>query len=188
MEKLTGITQFTLSNMEFIIYTYTSLGFADTFRSLEVDRKNWFIFKNWLMIAMKYAEIWGHFNGSANKPIMLETSSKLKSTYKEELAAWQMNEDLARYVLTMKIPKPILRKCVRKSTAAEIWASVVDAFTTKKETPSKKVVDIALSSKWPGTRAAYSYKFSPPDMNANALENIIVASWPTIIMGDLTKG
>ncbi|KZT63076.1 hypothetical protein DAEQUDRAFT_640073, partial [Daedalea quercina L-15889] len=45
--------------------------------------------------------------------------------------AWQEKEDLARYLLTQKLPDITFTKHRRKGTAAAIWAAIVQEFSQK---------------------------------------------------------
>jgi hypothetical protein len=144
--------------MDFVTQAYASLGFAtDVFRSLQVNRSNWTVFKIRMETAADYGGIKGHFDGSTKMPKPSNTRSELESAYKEELATWQMNEDVPRYILTKKIPECVLKKYARKDTAAEIWASVVNEFAAKVEVPPEDVVAaIATSSERLSMDTGYS--------------------------------
>src|SRR6266478_8178380 len=87
------------SNLEFVVALYSSLGFATAFGGLEADRSNWNRFEGRFTKATKKRNIWGHFDGSATKPSEPETVGEEENAYEKRLAAWQTNEELARFLL-----------------------------------------------------------------------------------------
>jgi hypothetical protein len=47
------------------------------------------------------------------------------------MSAWQEREDLALYLLSMKLPDAIFTKYRRKKTVTKIWSALVTKFTKK---------------------------------------------------------
>jgi hypothetical protein len=99
-----------LSNLEFVVALYSSLGFATVFGSLEADRSNWDRFEKRFTRTTKKQNVWGHFDGSTLKPSKPETVGEEGNAYEKKLAAWQTNEELARFILTTKLPSEVFVK------------------------------------------------------------------------------
>ncbi len=59
------------------------------------------------------------------------TLSAEKRAYAEELATWDRNENLANYMLSMKLPDVIYIKLMNALLVAEAWAGLIREMVKK---------------------------------------------------------
>jgi len=82
---------------------------------------------------VKQKKVWGQFDGTSPKPTALTKGSEaaVLAAHSVRLSAWQEKENLAFYLLSMKLPDSIFTKYRRKNTVEEIWSALVTEFTKK---------------------------------------------------------
>ena len=128
---------------------------------LEEDGSNWYTFQERFSAAADYKGVWGHFDGSAKRPVnpttpaeaveevpspkpgdkevsgdssMSEGKGKAKAdpgASSSELKKWDDREKLARYFLLTKIPDSVMAKYSHKKLVAKMWRAIVKEFTNK---------------------------------------------------------
>ncbi|KAI1787679.1 hypothetical protein LXA43DRAFT_837737, partial [Ganoderma leucocontextum] len=106
----------------------TSLAdFVHAIDKLEVRGKNWVSFKRHFTIAVRQKEVWDHFDGTSPCPTFADPN---KPTADETKAAkeWNMAENTAMYLLSLKIPEAILSKYEDLNTVALMWTSISNDF------------------------------------------------------------
>ncbi|KZT63778.1 hypothetical protein DAEQUDRAFT_641880, partial [Daedalea quercina L-15889] len=104
--------------------------FSSAFEKLDATGKNWMTFQQRFEIAVRQKKVWGHFDGTKPCPTPADADAP---TAAEQTAidGWQEKEDLARYLLTQKLPNITFTKHRRKGTAAAIWNVITQEFAQK---------------------------------------------------------
>src|SRR6266850_6877571 len=82
---------------------------------LESTGSNWIVFQYHFTIAVKQKRVWSQFDGSNTKPSGLGegATAEQRQEYSRLVSAWQECEDLALYLLSMKLPNAIFTKYQR---------------------------------------------------------------------------
>ncbi|EIW56043.1 uncharacterized protein TRAVEDRAFT_128848, partial [Trametes versicolor FP-101664 SS1] len=107
-----------------------SLGdFINGVEKLDSKGKNWIVFEQQFTVAARQKEVWDHFTGKSTRP----TPDEAKPPVVDEaaVAAWEKKENLALYLLMLKIAPVTYAKHKRKGTVAKIWAAIVAEFSSK---------------------------------------------------------
>lgn len=104
--------------------------FAAAVDKLDASGSNWVMWQNRFMIAVRQKRVWSHFDGTSAKPVHMIPGVPSSATDKA-IEDWTDKEDLARHLLTQKLPDSIFSKHMRKTTVAEIWSAIVTEFTNK---------------------------------------------------------
>jgi hypothetical protein len=117
------------------ITTNVSLSdFSHAVEKLDGTGSNWVLFQSRFLCAMEQKEVYEHFDGTSQKPMLGDgaspTDTELKA-HSKSLAAWQKKEWLARYLLIQKLPDTTYTKYLRKTSVAEMWEAIVTEFTHK---------------------------------------------------------
>ncbi|PIL24581.1 hypothetical protein GSI_12465 [Ganoderma sinense ZZ0214-1] len=90
---------------------------------LDATGKNFVLFRDQFQIAVTQKEAWDHFSGTSVRPApaIPATPTALEIA---SIAAWDKKENLALYLLNLKIAPAVFTKHKRKGNVAAIWASI----------------------------------------------------------------
>ncbi|KAI0713776.1 hypothetical protein C8Q76DRAFT_768719 [Earliella scabrosa] len=89
--------------------------FVGGFEKLDAKGKNWLIFEQQFTIAVKQKDVWNHYDGSTKRPVPAD-ATKPTATETKEIEAWEKSENLALYLLLLKIPNNTYTRHKRKGT------------------------------------------------------------------------
>jgi hypothetical protein len=108
--------------------------FSHAVKKLDGTGSNWVLFQSRFLCAMEQKEVYEHFDGTSQKPMLGDGAShtdvELKA-HSKSLTAWQKKEWLACYLLIQKLPDMTYAKYLRKTSVAEMWEAIVTEFTHK---------------------------------------------------------
>ncbi|KAI0823342.1 hypothetical protein BC628DRAFT_1282527, partial [Trametes gibbosa] len=125
-----------------------SLGdFINGVEKLDSKGKNWIVFEQQFTVAARQKEVWDHFTGKSPHPTVVEPAAtattmepsagsadmetKPPDIDETAIAAWEKKENLALYLLMLKIVPVTYAKHKRKGTVANIWTAIVAEFSSK---------------------------------------------------------
>ncbi|CDO78107.1 hypothetical protein BN946_scf184638.g3 [Trametes cinnabarina] len=113
--------------------TTLSLSLSDFIAGVEkLDSKgtNWLLFEQQFTIAVKQKDAWGHFDGTSIRPVpaVPDTPTPSETT---AIEAWDRKENLALYLLTLKVAPATYAKHKCKGTVAKVWAAIVAEYSSK---------------------------------------------------------
>ncbi|KAI0826517.1 hypothetical protein BC628DRAFT_1299513, partial [Trametes gibbosa] len=114
-----------------------SLGnFINGIEKLDSKGKNWIVFEQQFTVATRQKEVWDHFTGKSPRPMVpssgsADTEMKPPDIDKPAVAAWEKKENLALYLLMLKIAPVTYTKHKRKGTVANIWTTIIAEFSSK---------------------------------------------------------
>ncbi|PIL28278.1 hypothetical protein GSI_09566 [Ganoderma sinense ZZ0214-1] len=97
---------------------------------LDATGKNFILFRDQFQIAVTQKEAWDHFSGTSVRPApaIPATPTALEIA---SIAAWDKKENLALYLLNLKIAPAVFTKHKRKGNVAAIWASICSDMGAK---------------------------------------------------------
>lgn len=104
--------------------------FSSAFEKLDATGKNWMTFQQCFEIAIRQKKVWGHFDGTSLHPTPADPAAPTAAE-QTVIDAWQEKEDLARYLLTQKLPDITFTKHRHKGTTAAIWNAISQEFQQK---------------------------------------------------------
>ena len=87
---------------------------------LDSSGKNWITFQQRFEIAARQKKVWSHLDGSAPYPTPADPTGPVTQEEQAAIDAWQEKEDLAKYLLTQKLPDVTFTKHRRKENVAAI--------------------------------------------------------------------
>ncbi|OSD05208.1 hypothetical protein PYCCODRAFT_1347660, partial [Trametes coccinea BRFM310] len=113
--------------------TTSSPSLSDFIAGVEkLDSKgtNWLLFEQQFTIAVKQKDAWGHFDGTSTRPVpaVPDTPTPSETT---AIEAWDKKENLALYLLTLKVAPATYAKHKRKGTVAKVWTAIVAEYSSK---------------------------------------------------------
>lgn len=96
---------------------------------LEISGTNWPIWRIRFTVAATAKGKFGHFNGTTPRPVPVA----LPPTQAEAQAmqAWDDAEDVAKYLLTQRIPDSTVMHLESLATVAEMWTTLTTEFAQK---------------------------------------------------------
>ncbi|KAI9057695.1 hypothetical protein FKP32DRAFT_1615114 [Trametes sanguinea] len=113
--------------------TTSSPSLSDFIAGVEkLDSKgtNWLLFEQQFTIAVKQKDVWSHFDGTEPRPTPANANA-VTAAESADIASWEKKENLALYLLTLKVAPATYAKHKRKGTVAKIWAAIVAEYTSK---------------------------------------------------------
>ena len=99
---------------------------------LETNGSNWAIFSMRFQEAMEANQKWGHFDGTATRPVPADAAKPTPDEVKAG-AAWDQDENIARYLLSQRLPDSTAVRLKSLTTARERWAKVKSEFSVKSQ-------------------------------------------------------
>ncbi|KAJ6523170.1 hypothetical protein B0H19DRAFT_854490, partial [Mycena capillaripes] len=88
---------------------------------LESNDSNWLIFSARFKLFAKSKALWGHFDGTAPKP--------MPPTAQAEIDAWQKHEDESRNHLAQKLEDTTFLQADEYDTVVQMWEWISNEFT-----------------------------------------------------------
>jgi hypothetical protein len=102
---------------------------------LDIKGTNWVIFSLCFQVAVEAKELWKQFDGTNPKPTGLPTSSGGTMTISPPdpvtLAQWQKTENLAKHLLTQRIPDSTALHVCNLPDVVAMWMEIVCEYTKK---------------------------------------------------------
>ena len=108
--------------------------FVTDVEKLDANGTNWVTFYGQFITAARQMGVYEHFVGSNPRPSLANedaASSAEKRTYAKELAMWDRNENLALYMLSLKLPDTIFVKFINVLLVTKVWAGLVEEIKKK---------------------------------------------------------
>jgi hypothetical protein len=108
--------------------------FAITVEKLNLSGANWVMFQSRFIAAVRQMGVYEHLDGSHPRPSLVNedvASSTEKKAYADELAVWDRKENLALYMLSMKLLDLVFAKYMCTLSVATMWAALVKEFVQK---------------------------------------------------------
>ncbi|KAG2341950.1 hypothetical protein P692DRAFT_201684519, partial [Suillus brevipes Sb2] len=93
---------------------------------LDIKGTNWAIFSLRFQVAVEAKELWRFFDGSCPRP-----ASPVSATEVTALEKWRKNENLAKHLLTQRIPDSTALRIRNFDSVASMWAEIVREYTEK---------------------------------------------------------
>ncbi|KAI1788092.1 hypothetical protein LXA43DRAFT_975007 [Ganoderma leucocontextum] len=97
---------------------------------LEATGKNFILFRDQFQIAVTQKEAWDHFDGTSVRPVPATPNAPTPLEI-ASIAAWDKKENLALYLLNIKIAPAVFTKHKRKGNVAAIWSSICSEMGAK---------------------------------------------------------
>ena len=97
---------------------------------LELDGSNWAIFAMRFREAMQANRRWGFFDGTRARPTPVD-SSNITTDEQEAMDKWDYDDQVARYLLSQRLPDSTAVRMGPYSTAKARWDRVSTEFTAK---------------------------------------------------------
>ncbi|KAF8550141.1 hypothetical protein OG21DRAFT_1420155, partial [Imleria badia] len=111
---------------------------------LDVKGTNWAIFAFRFQTAVEAKDMWGHFDGTAAKPMF--TSPIMMSTDEtDEHNKWRKNKGISKHLLTQCIPDSTALKLRKLATVKEMWKEIEREYTEKGPTCKRTCTPNSLS-------------------------------------------
>ncbi|KAG1784721.1 uncharacterized protein HD556DRAFT_1193168, partial [Suillus plorans] len=102
---------------------------------LDIKGTNWVIFSLRFQIAVEAKELWKQFDGTNPKPVGPSTTSGGVTTTSPPdpvtLAQWQKSENLAKHLLTQRIPDSTMLCVWNLPDVVAMWKEIVREYTEK---------------------------------------------------------
>ena len=112
--------------------------FTGWVKKLDATGLNWYLFQSCFLVAMEQKEVIKHFDSTSLKLTLDEGSNGNTSPTDVEvkahvklLATWTKKEQLAHYLLILKLLDSTYMKYVHKTSVVEMWEAIVTEFTHK---------------------------------------------------------
>ena len=99
---------------------------------LETNSSNWAIYSMRFQEAMEANQRWGHFDGTASHPAPADAAKPTPDEVKAG-AAWDQDENIARYLLSQRLPDSTAVQLKSLTTAKEHWTKVKSEFSVKSQ-------------------------------------------------------
>ena len=97
---------------------------------LELDGSNWAIFAMRFREAMQANRRWGFFDGTRARPTLTD-SSNITADEQEAMDRWDYDDQVARYLLSQRLPDSTAVRMGPYTTAKARWDRVSTEFTAK---------------------------------------------------------
>ncbi|KAJ8585858.1 hypothetical protein M405DRAFT_744574 [Rhizopogon salebrosus TDB-379] len=97
---------------------------------LDVKGTNWAIFSLRFQIAVEAKELWMHFDGT-NPPPCPNGTTIPSPPDPDDLAKWRKSENLAKHLLTQRIPNSTALHVRNLTDVTTMWAEIVREYTEK---------------------------------------------------------
>ncbi|OAX31639.1 hypothetical protein K503DRAFT_671825, partial [Rhizopogon vinicolor AM-OR11-026] len=103
---------------------------------LDIKGTNWAIFSLRFQIAVEAKELWKQFDGTNPCPVGASTTATdgtvvVSPPDADELAQWQKSENLAKHLLTQRIPDSTALRVRNHSDIVTMWKEIVREYTEK---------------------------------------------------------
>jgi len=102
---------------------------------LDIKGTNWAIFSLCFQVAVEAKELWKQFDGTNPKPTGLPMTSGGTTTVSPPdpvaLAQWQKTENLAKHLLTQRIPDSTVLRVRNLPNIVAMWTEIVCKYTEK---------------------------------------------------------
>ncbi|KAI6095718.1 hypothetical protein F5141DRAFT_971345, partial [Pisolithus sp. B1] len=103
---------------------------------LDIKGANWAIFSLHFQTAVEAKELWSHFDGTSQCPVgptvtAADGTETVSPPDPDELAKWQKSENMAKHLLTQRIPDSTALRVRSLTTVAAMWNEIVREYTEK---------------------------------------------------------
>ena len=104
---------------------------------LELFGANWHTFAVRFQEAMKAAQLWGHFNGTALRPVPKDAAAPTIEE-EEEMKAWDHEDVVARCLLSQRLPDSTLLRLSACPTVRACWEHLVAKYPVEECQPEQE--------------------------------------------------
>ena len=103
---------------------------------LDIKGANWVIFSLHFRTAVEAKELWLHFDGTSIRPVGTTTTATNRTVATslpdtDELAKWQKSENMAKHLLTQRIPDSTALQVWSLHDVEAMWNEIVREYTEK---------------------------------------------------------
>ena len=103
---------------------------------LDIKGANWAIFSLRFQVAVEAKELWSHFDGTSLCPVAMEVTASDGTVTTtppdaDELAKWLKSENLAKHLLTQRVPDSTALRIRNLPNVASMWNEIVREYTEK---------------------------------------------------------
>ena len=115
---------------------------------LEQDGSNWAIFQTRFQMAMIASNYWECFEGSRARPIAKDPTA---ATKEEEgtIAAWEKDDNIARYLLSQRLPDSAVLSFSSCSSVQICWKLVTEEYRAKSAFAKSDLEQVFLEMRCP---------------------------------------
>ncbi|KIJ13490.1 hypothetical protein PAXINDRAFT_81161, partial [Paxillus involutus ATCC 200175] len=103
---------------------------------LDIKGANWAIFSLRFQVAVEAKQLWKQFDGTDPRPVGISTTAPDGTVLEsppdaDELAKWLKSENIAKHLLTQRIPDSTALRVRNLVNVAAMWKEIVREYTEK---------------------------------------------------------